>query len=29
MMGPGKVHEANIEIALLMDPEGHTIGLVK
>jgi uncharacterized protein len=29
MMGPDKVPEANIEIALFTDPEGHTIGLVK
>jgi uncharacterized protein len=29
MMGPDKVPEANIEIALFSDPEGHVIGLVK
>jgi predicted enzyme related to lactoylglutathione lyase len=29
MMGPDKVPEANIEIALFTDPEGHVIGLVK
>jgi predicted enzyme related to lactoylglutathione lyase len=29
MMGPDKIPEANIEIALFTDPEGHTIGLVK
>jgi predicted enzyme related to lactoylglutathione lyase len=28
-MGPDKVPEANIEIALFTDPEGHVIGLVK
>ncbi len=29
MMGPDKVPEVNIEIALFTDPEGHVIGLVK
>jgi predicted enzyme related to lactoylglutathione lyase len=29
MMGPDKVPEANIEIGLFTDPEGHVIGLVK
>jgi predicted enzyme related to lactoylglutathione lyase len=29
MMGPDKVPEADIEIALFTDPEGHVIGLVK
>jgi predicted enzyme related to lactoylglutathione lyase len=29
MMGPDQVPEANIEIALFTDPEGHVIGLVK
>ena len=29
MMGPDKVPEANIEIALFTDPEDHVIGLVK
>jgi uncharacterized protein len=29
MMGPDKVPEAGIEIALFSDPEGHVIGLVK
>ena len=29
MMGPDKIPEANIEIALFTDPEGHVIGLVK
>jgi predicted enzyme related to lactoylglutathione lyase len=29
MMGPDKVPEAGIEIALFTDPEGHVIGLVK
>jgi predicted enzyme related to lactoylglutathione lyase len=29
MMGPDKVPEVDIEIALLTDPEGHVIGLVK
>jgi predicted enzyme related to lactoylglutathione lyase len=28
MMGPDKVPEAGIEIALFSDPEGHVIGLV-
>ena len=29
MMGPEKMTEVNIEIALFTDPEGHVIGLVK
>ena len=29
MMGPDKMPEASIEIALFTDPEGHVIGLVK
>jgi predicted enzyme related to lactoylglutathione lyase len=29
MMGPDKVPGVDIEIALLTDPEGHVIGLVK
>ena len=29
MMGPDKVPEAGIEIALFSDPEGRVIGLVK
>jgi uncharacterized protein len=29
MMGPDKVPEVDIEIALFTDPEGHVIGLVK
>ena len=29
MMGPDKVPEANIEIGLFTDPEGHVIGVVK
>ena len=29
MMGPDKIPEANIEIALFTDPEGHVVGLVK
>ena len=29
MMGPDKVPEANVEIALFTDPEGRVIGLVK
>jgi uncharacterized protein len=29
MMGPDKIPEVNIEIALFTDPEGHVIGLVK
>jgi uncharacterized protein len=29
MMGPDKVPDADIEIALFTDPEGHVIGLVK
>jgi predicted enzyme related to lactoylglutathione lyase len=29
MMGPEKVPDVNIEIALFTDPEGHVIGLVK
>ena len=29
MMGPEKMSEGNIEIALFSDPEGHVIGLVK
>ncbi len=29
MMGPDKVPDAGIEIALFTDPEGHVIGLVK
>jgi predicted enzyme related to lactoylglutathione lyase len=29
MMGPDKVPEVNIEIALFTDPEGRVIGLVK
>jgi predicted enzyme related to lactoylglutathione lyase len=29
MMGPDKVPEVDIEIALFSDPEGHVIGLVK
>jgi predicted enzyme related to lactoylglutathione lyase len=29
MMGPDKIPEADIEIALFTDPEGHVIGLVK
>ena len=29
MMGPEKVPEVDIEIALFTDPEGHVIGLVK
>jgi predicted enzyme related to lactoylglutathione lyase len=28
MMGPDEIPEANIEIALFTDPEGHVIGLV-
>ena len=28
-MGPHKMSEPDIEIALFTDPEGHTIGLVK
>jgi uncharacterized protein len=28
-MGPHKMSEPEIEIALFTDPEGHTIGLVK
>ena len=28
MMGPDKIPEAGIEIALFSDPEGHVIGLV-
>jgi uncharacterized protein len=29
MMGPDKMEEVNIEIALFTDPEGHVIGLVR
>ena len=29
MMGPDKVPEVGIEIALFTDPEGHVVGLVK
>jgi predicted enzyme related to lactoylglutathione lyase len=29
MMGPDKVPEVDIEIALFTDPEGHVVGLVK
>jgi predicted enzyme related to lactoylglutathione lyase len=29
MMGPDKIPEVDIEIALFTDPEGHVIGLVK
>jgi uncharacterized protein len=29
MMGPDKMPEVKIEIALFTDPEGHVIGLVK
>jgi predicted enzyme related to lactoylglutathione lyase len=29
MMGPDKIPDANIEIALFTDPEGHVVGLVK
>jgi predicted enzyme related to lactoylglutathione lyase len=29
MMGPSKMSEPDIEIALFTDPEGHVIGLVK
>jgi predicted enzyme related to lactoylglutathione lyase len=29
MMGPDKMTEVKIEIALFTDPEGHVIGLVK
>jgi len=29
MMGPDKIPDANIEIALFTDPEGHMVGLVK
>jgi uncharacterized protein len=29
MMGPDKVPDVGIEIALFTDPEGHVIGLVK
>jgi hypothetical protein len=29
MMGPHKDPDANIEIGLFTDPEGHVIGVVK
>jgi uncharacterized protein len=29
MMGPDKIPEANIEIGLFTDPEGHVVGVVK
>ena len=29
MMGPDKIPDASIEIALFTDPEGHVVGLVK
>jgi hypothetical protein len=29
MMGPDEVPEAGITIGLFIDPEGHTIGVVK
>jgi predicted enzyme related to lactoylglutathione lyase len=29
MMGPDKIPDANIEISLFTDPEGHVVGLVK
>jgi hypothetical protein len=28
-MGPDKIPEANIEIGLFTDPEGHVVGVVK